>query len=390
MDSLATSFVGLTVAVVVVAATAVWYYLTRLAPRLAEAKPSEWLIVIRNGEQRLAGVGLKAWVYPMETSVSFPSVLTKVSFEAMQTTKEMQGVRVIGFAIFNVLRTDDGPFRYYKYVQGAGDEGARDNLKSMAESLMRKHVATTALNDVLCDREVLRQSVRDEMLATTKGWGVWLETLEIQEVRICSKALFEDLQAEFRQDTHLRAEQLRLESSKALAEHQSVHSQDMAALNAKTALATAQSQAEQRTAVDKLEGDAKLARMQAAQQLAAEELTIQMQAIETSKQLELAKQQQADELARQKEEFARARDLANHQHKLQMRREELAVDTEMTGSALAKYQMDQTAAIYKALPLREFKVNTFVAPDTVAASAGGLAGLLPAIGAMAGAAQGSA
>merc|ERR1719230_741457 len=96
-------------------------FLTRyLAPRVREANPDEWLIVINKGEQRLAGVGLKSWVWPMETAVTFPSLMTKVKFEAMQTTREMQGVKVSGFAIFSVLRTGDGPFRYYKYMQGAG------------------------------------------------------------------------------------------------------------------------------------------------------------------------------------------------------------------------------------------------------------------------------
>lgn len=29
-----------------------------------------------------------------------------------------------------------------------------------------------------------------------KGWGVWIETIEITEMKILSKTLFEDLQAE--------------------------------------------------------------------------------------------------------------------------------------------------------------------------------------------------
>lgn len=44
------------------------------------------------------------------------------------------------------------------------------------------------------------------------GWGIWLETVEITEVKICSRSLFEDLQAEFRQEAHLKAEHIRLET----------------------------------------------------------------------------------------------------------------------------------------------------------------------------------
>ena len=43
-----------------------------------------------------------------------------------------------------------------------------------------------------------------------KGWGIWLETVEITEVTISSERLFTDLQAEFRQDTRLKAEKIEL------------------------------------------------------------------------------------------------------------------------------------------------------------------------------------
>merc|ERR1712093_275980 len=277
------------------------YFLAkRFLPAIVGSLPNEWLIVIRNGEQRLAGVGLKAWVWPLETCVTFPSVLTKVSFEAMQTTKEMQGVKVSGFAVFSVLRTGDGPFRYYKYIQGSGKEMAEDNLRGMAESLMRKHVATTSLNDVLRDRESLRNSVNDEMTKTTKGWGVWLETFEIKDVQICSKSLFEDLQAEYRQDTHVKAEQLRLESAQVLAEKRSAHDEAMALLNSKTTLVKVKAQADERTRREQYEGDAQLARASAAAELARQQLTIEEQKIDTEQKLELARQAQRHTVQRKR------------------------------------------------------------------------------------------
>jgi len=39
-----------------------------------------------------------------------------------------------------------------------------------------------------------------------KGWGIWLESVEITEVRISSKTLFEELQAEFRNETKIKAQ----------------------------------------------------------------------------------------------------------------------------------------------------------------------------------------
>lgn len=375
LSTAALPFVAATVAMIFVT-----YFIARnFIPRVVASLPNEWLIVIRNGEQRLAGVGLKAWVWPLESYVTFPSVLTKVSFEAMQTTKEMQGVRVSGFAVFSVLRTGDGPFRYYKYVQGSGKEMAEDNLRGMAESLMRKHVATTCLNDVLRDRESLRNSVNDEMTKTTKGWGVWLETFEIKDIQICSKSLFEDLQAEYRQDTHVKAEQLRLESAQVLAERRSAHDEAMTLLNSKTALVKVKAQADERTRRERYEGDAQLARATAAAELARQQLTIEEQKIETEQKLELARQAQRHAVQRNAAELQQHLEAASHAHQLQLRRNELAVDSEMSDRAMSKYQIDSTAEIYKLLPLKELKLHNFVAPE---ATSQGLASLLPGIGAI--------
>merc|ERR1711865_475005 len=131
----------------------------------------------------------------------------------------------------------------------------------------------------------LREAVRKEMLETTKGWGVWLETLEIKDVQICSKTLFEDLQAEFRQDTHVRAEQVRLQSSKVLAEQRASHDEEMAVLNPKTALARARTKTDERTTREKLEGDAELARARAAAERAAAQLEVERQKLETRREL---------------------------------------------------------------------------------------------------------
>ena len=52
----------------------------------------------------------------------------------------------------------------------------------------------------------MKRDLKDQF----KGWGIWLETVEITEVRISSDKLFTDLHAEFRQDTRLKAEKIDL------------------------------------------------------------------------------------------------------------------------------------------------------------------------------------
>lgn len=42
------------------------------------------------------------------------------------------------------------------------------------------------------------------------GWGVWVESVEITEVRISSNTLFENMQIEFRENQRNRAEMIKM------------------------------------------------------------------------------------------------------------------------------------------------------------------------------------
>jgi len=45
----------------------------------------------------------------------------------------------------------------------------------------------------MTNRELMKSSMKKELSDQLTGWGIWLETVEIKNVRICSKTLFEDL-----------------------------------------------------------------------------------------------------------------------------------------------------------------------------------------------------
>ncbi len=61
--------------------------------------------------------------------------------------------------------------------------------------------------------------MRKDLQPQFEGWGIWLETIEITEVMISSKKLFEDLQAEFRTETRLKASKIELEQKEKIEEN---------------------------------------------------------------------------------------------------------------------------------------------------------------------------
>lgn len=114
----------------------------------------------------------------------------------------MQGVEIEGVAFWSVYRLEDGPFRCYKYMEG---NDANANVQVMCESVLRNLIANSTLDDVLKNRGYLRDEIKTQLKDHFRGWGIWLETIEITNVTISSTRLFNDLQAEFRQSAHLKA-----------------------------------------------------------------------------------------------------------------------------------------------------------------------------------------
>lgn len=128
----------------------------------------------------------------------------------------MQGIIIEGFAFWSVYRDEEGPFRCYKYLQGCNPS---ESVQALCESVLRNLIANSTIDEVMKNRNHLRNHMSNELKQQFKGWGIWLESVEITEVRISSSKLFEDLQAEFRQDTRLKAELIELDGTEKMTQN---------------------------------------------------------------------------------------------------------------------------------------------------------------------------
>lgn len=54
--------------------------------------------------------------------------------------------------------------------------------------------------------------MKTELNKILNGWGVWTESVEITEVKVLSKTLFENMQIEFREKQRVKAEMIKLEN----------------------------------------------------------------------------------------------------------------------------------------------------------------------------------
>lgn len=188
----------------------------------AQSKPNEWLLVIRNGKVICSGVGASCYLGFNDQVVKFPSKINRLSFSAQQITDEKQGVQVDGVLVWAINRENDGPGRAYKFL---GDDltsqvphTANETLKDMSNSIVRHRIANSSIEDILKKRDEIRNEIRTEMQKIVNGWGVWLESVEITEVKILSSSLFQNLQIEFREEQRQKAEIIKMRTDADLEE----------------------------------------------------------------------------------------------------------------------------------------------------------------------------
>jgi flotillin len=199
------------------------------------AEPHQFLIHIRNGRVKRSGQGLSCFKWPSDSVAILSTSITKLSFRADQVTLEKTGVEVTGLAVYRVVE----PLLAYRMID---DRGAiAEILRDMFVGATRRIVAGLTLDECLTHR---KERVAAALMAeiapvlagegsssdtTGTGWGVVLDTIEIQDVKVLSQEVFSRLQAPYREALALRAlvardevkrEEARLEGDRLRAEEQ--------------------------------------------------------------------------------------------------------------------------------------------------------------------------
>ena len=82
--------------------------------------------------------------------------------------------------------------------------------------MIRDKIANLTINDIMTNRSKLRDGVKQEIQKILTGWGIWLETCEIIDVKILSMTLFKNLQTEFREAAKLKSEKIEQATSNAI------------------------------------------------------------------------------------------------------------------------------------------------------------------------------
>ncbi|HEU0030506.1 MAG TPA: hypothetical protein VFQ53_07735 [Kofleriaceae bacterium] len=196
------------------------------------AKPSEYLVCTRGGTiaRRRSGQGVRIFKWPWESVAIVPTTLQRIEFVADQITREKIGVEVAGIAVYRIAEPELA-FRVLNFTYGeAAAEKLAQTLREMFVGAARRLVANLSLDECLTRRkETIAHFLMEEIRpvvsgegspedTTATGWGVVIDTIEIQQVIIQSPQVFAHLQAPFRAEIAARAELADLERARQVSE----------------------------------------------------------------------------------------------------------------------------------------------------------------------------
>lgn len=215
------------------------------------AKPSEYLVHCRRGRVLdTSGQGASCFKWPWDSVSVVPTSLQKIRFVADQVTRERVGVGISGLAVYRVA----DPLLAYRVLNFSFPERAQEKLEeTLTEMLMgatRRLVANLTVDECLEKRKAaLAQELMREIAPvlsgegrvddiTDQGWGIVLDTVEIQEVRILSESVFDAMQMPFRAALERRAREAKAEADRhsELSETQARREVDEANIAARAAV----------------------------------------------------------------------------------------------------------------------------------------------------------
>lgn len=177
------------------------------------AAPHERLIQIRDGRVIKNAQGGTCFRWPGDTVALVDTSVKRLQFTADQITRERVGVSVTGLAVFRVVQ----PLLAYRMLNLDDPQAVITILQEMFVGATRRLVANLSLDECLTRRkDALAVELMTEVAPVVQGsgreadeahqgWGVVIDTIEIQDVRVLSEEVFARLQAPYREALALSA-----------------------------------------------------------------------------------------------------------------------------------------------------------------------------------------
>lgn len=184
--------VGISVTVAIIG----FLFIIFLAARYRKFKTNQFVIHLRNGKVKSAGLGGSIWLLPLiDEYVVIPttSIQTKIEAHDQVVSSEYQNIEIEGLLIWKVVDPEKA-FSAVSWLQ-RDDNYIEKILKGAAEAIMRTTCANMPLEKIIRERREIIDHIEKDLHELTADWGVIIESIEILEVIIVEQDLKKNMEA---------------------------------------------------------------------------------------------------------------------------------------------------------------------------------------------------
>ena len=179
-------FIGLGVAIGIT----IFLFVIFLAARYRKFKTNQFVIHLRNGKVKHAGLGGSLFLLPLiDEYIVIPttSIQTLVEAHEQVVSSEYQNIEIEGLLIWKVI----DPEKAFSAVSWnmRDDNYVEKILKGAAEAIIRTTCANMPLEKIIRERREIIDHVEKDLHELTSDWGIVIESLEIIEVIIVNRTL---------------------------------------------------------------------------------------------------------------------------------------------------------------------------------------------------------
>ena len=201
-------FVGLGVTIGII----IFLFVIFLAARYRKFKTNQFVIHLRNGKVKHAGLGGSLFLLPLiDEYIVIPttSIQTVVEAHEQVVSYEYQNIEIEGLLIWKVVDPEKA-FSAVSWIMR--DENYVEKiLKGAAEAIIRTTCANMPLEKIIRERREIIDPIEKDLHELTADWGIVIESLEILEVIIVEQELKKNMEAtkqaeEFRKARIAKAE----------------------------------------------------------------------------------------------------------------------------------------------------------------------------------------
>ena len=201
-------FVGLGVTIGII----IFLFVIFFAARYRKFKTNQFVIHLRNGKVKHAGLGGSLFLLPLiDDYIVIPttSIQTVVEAHEQVVSYEYQNIEIEGLLIWKVVDPEKA-FSAVSWIMR--DENYVEKiLKGAAEAIIRTTCANMPLEKIIRERREIIDPIEKDLHELTADWGIVIESLEILEVIIVEQELKKNMEAtkqaeEFRKARIAKAE----------------------------------------------------------------------------------------------------------------------------------------------------------------------------------------